>query len=191
MLVRMCGRTVQGEHDARQGTAKDSHLQQLCVDLCSRELHISDYGPSDEDILDRDLRDASCAIHSVRPSNRTQESTTQRAGSACKRWQSMYSRVARFRAPCMSMTASQSPRARTLNPKRFGTNCPPYHVRELLLVDDRNVLELNVQELVDRVQCSSDLHVVLQLHNHHLTHKGLEERVEELWGESKWRASRD
>ena len=53
------------------------------------------------------------------------------------------------------------------------------HVRVLLRVGDRDVGELDVEVLVDRVEGAADGEVVLQLDHDVLADQGLEERVEE------------
>jgi len=50
----------------------------------------------------------------------------------------------------------------------------------LLLVNDGDIVELDVEELVHRVQLATDAQVVLQLHNHLLVNQRLEKRVEQL-----------
>jgi hypothetical protein len=50
----------------------------------------------------------------------------------------------------------------------------------LLLVEDVDVVQLDVEVLIDRVQDASDRQVVLELHHHLLAHQALEERVEQL-----------
>jgi hypothetical protein len=51
-------------------------------------------------------------------------------------------------------------------------------LREALLVDDLDLLELDVEVLVDRVQRADERQVVLQLDHDLLPHKRLEEREE-------------
>lgn len=53
-----------------------------------------------------------------------------------------------------------------------------YHVGVLLLVNDSDVVKLDVEELVDRVELPADAEIVLQLHDHLLVNQGLKERVE-------------
>ena len=53
------------------------------------------------------------------------------------------------------------------------------HVRVLLRIGDRDVGELDVEVLVDRVEGAADGEVVLQLDHDVLADQGLEERVEE------------
>jgi len=53
------------------------------------------------------------------------------------------------------------------------------HVGILVRVCDRDVGQLNVEILVDRVECPVDAEVVLQLHHHVLANQGLKEGIEE------------
>lgn len=57
----------------------------------------------------------------------------------------------------------------------------PHHVRVFRLVNNFDVIELNIQELVDRYQNSSDSEIVLELDGHLLVNEGLEEGIEKLW----------
>ena len=41
-----------------------------------------------------------------------------------------------------------------------------YHMRVLGLIDDVNIGQLDVQILVDRVQCSTDCQVIFELYSH-------------------------
>jgi hypothetical protein len=63
-----------------------------------------------------------------------------------------------------------------------GGRCLPsgsHHVRVALWVLDGDVLQLDVEELVHRVQRAADGQVVLHLHRHLLAHQGLEEGAEQ------------
>ena len=53
------------------------------------------------------------------------------------------------------------------------------HVGILIRVSHTDVCELDVEILVHGVQSATDGEIILQLHNHVLTHQGLEERVEQ------------
>ena len=53
-------------------------------------------------------------------------------------------------------------------------------MRVLFLVLNLDIVDLDVQELVDRDQSTLDHEVILELHRYRLTNDGLEEGVEQL-----------
>ena len=50
----------------------------------------------------------------------------------------------------------------------------------LVLVDDASVLKLDIEVLVNRVECPADRQIVLKLHRHLLPHELLEVGEEQL-----------
>ena len=55
-----------------------------------------------------------------------------------------------------------------------------YHVRVLVLINDASVFELDVEVLINGMQCPSDGQIVLQLYGYFSSHQILEVREEQL-----------
>ena len=65
-----------------------------------------------------------------------------------------------------------------------------YQVRVFQFLDDLDIVELDVEELIDRLERASDLNIVLQLDRHLVVDEGLEKAIEGLEGQRLERVSK-